>query len=195
MEDQISVSVGLLTDVTNEMLHKDLLEEIGYLDNLTNLPNRTVMRRSLELKIAEFNRHHIEDFTFLLMDIDHFKNVNDSFGHLAGDHVLTRLAQVMTSRKRRTDEIGRFGGEEFYSLTLGDMDEARAYAERMRQRVEDTLFVFKNNEIEIQISIGLVAASELKHLSEENLITAADRRLYMAKEQGRNRVVWQNEEI
>lgn len=193
-EDQISISVGLLTDVTNEMLHKDLLEEIGYLDNLTNLPNRTVMRRSLELKIAEFHRNHVEDFTFLLMDIDHFKNVNDSFGHLAGDYVLSRLAQVMTSRKRRTDEIGRFGGEEFYGLSLGNLVEGRSFAERMRRQVEDTPFVFKNHMISINISIGLVAASEVENLSEENIIAAADRRMYRAKAEGRNRVIWRDRE-
>jgi diguanylate cyclase (GGDEF)-like protein len=190
VDDRIFVSFGFLTDVTNEMVHKDLLEKIGYLDNLTNLPNRTVMHRSLELKIGEFNRHHVDDFTFLLLDIDHFKKVNDTYGHLAGDYVLSGLAQVMTSWKRRTDEIGRYGGEEFYGIALGDIVEGREFAERMRRRVEAAPFVFQGQAIPIQISIGLAAASELQILSENNLIEAADRRLYKAKEQGRNRVVW-----
>lgn len=194
VDDRIFVSFGFLTDVTNEMVHKDLLEKIGYLDSLTNLPNRTVMHRSLEIKIGEFNRHHIEDFSFLLMDIDHFKKVNDTYGHLAGDYVLSNLAQVLTLWKRRTDEIGRYGGEEFYGITLSDIVEGRAFAERMRRRVETNSFVFQKQTIPIKISIGLVAASELQVLSERNLIEAADRRLYKAKNEGRNRVVWLDEE-
>ena len=188
-DDRIFVSSGFLTDVTNEMVHKDLLEKIGYFDNLTGLPNRTIMHRSLELKIAEFSRHHVDDFIFLLMDIDHFKEVNDTYGHLAGDYVLSTLAQVLTSWKRRADEIGRYGGEEFYGLALGDIVEGNEFAERMRQRVEVTPFVFQGQKIPLTISIGLVTASELQSLSEENIIEAADRRLYKAKQQGRNRVV------
>ena len=189
--ERISISFGFLTDVTNEMVHKDLLEQIGYFDQLTNLPNRVIMHRSLELKIAEYERNHIDDFVFLLMDIDHFKGVNDSFGHRAGDYVLATLAQVMTDAKRRSDDIGRYGGEEFYGIALGDIFEGKEFAERVRQRVEVTPFVFEGQLIPLTISIGLAAASEVEELSEENLIDEADRRLYQAKQYGRNQVVWE----
>ena len=126
------------------------------------------------------------------MDIDHFKVVNDSHGHRAGDYVLTTLAQVMNDVKRRSDDIGRFGGEEFYGIALADMFEGKEFAERVRQRVEVTPFVFEGQLIPITISIGLVAASELQELTEEKLLDEADRRLYRAKEYGRNQVVWEN---
>ena len=191
-KDQISISFGFLTDVTNEMLHKDLLEQIGYIDQLTSLPNRSIMQRSLELKIAEYERNHIDDFVFLMMDIDHFKTVNDSYGHRAGDYVLTTLSQVINDVKRRSDDIGRFGGEEFYGIAMGDMFEGKEFAERIRQRVEVTPFVFEEQIIPLTISIGLVAASEVPELTESNLIDEADRRLYRAKQYGRNQVVWEN---
>lgn len=189
--DRISVSFGFLTDVTNEMAHKDLLEQIGYVDQLTGLPNRVIMHRSLELKIAEYGRNHISDFVFLMLDIDHFKEVNDSLGHLAGDYVLATLAQVLSDVKRRADEIGRFGGEEFYGLAVGDIVEGREFAERIRRRVEVTPFAFAGQEIPLTISIGVAAASELNDLTGENLINTADRRLYRAKQYGRNQVVWE----
>ena len=189
--DRISLSFGFLTDVTNEMAHKDLLEAIGYVDQLTGLPNRVIMHRSLELKIAEYGRNQISDFFFLMLDIDHFKVVNDTLGHLAGDYVLATLAQVMGDVKRRSDEIGRYGGEEFYGLAVGDIAEGREFAERIRRRVEVTPFIFAEQRIPLTISIGVAAASELDELTEENLITAADRRLYQAKQYGRNQVVWE----
>lgn len=190
--DLISISFGFLTDVTNEMVHKDLLEQIGYFDQLTNLPNRVIMHRSLELKMAEYERNHIDDFVFLLMDIDHFKDVNDSYGHRAGDYVLATLAQVLNDVKRRSDDIGRYGGEEFYGIALGDIYEGKEFAERIRLRVEVTPFVFEGQLIPLTLSIGLVAASEITDLTEENLIDEADRRLYRAKEYGRNQVIWEN---
>lgn len=187
--DRISISFGFLTDVTNEMVHKDLLEQIGYFDQLTGLPNRIIMHRSLELKTAEFERNQIDDFVFLLIDIDHFKVVNDTYGHRAGDYVLATLGQVFNDVKRRSDEIGRFGGEEFYGIALGDIFEGREFAERIRRRVEVTPFVFEEQMIPLTISLGLVAASELGERTEENLIETADRRLYRAKKYGRNQVV------
>lgn len=191
-QDSISISFGFLTDVTNEMVHKDLLEQIGYIDQLTNLPNRAIMHRSLELKIAEYERNHINDFVFMMMDIDHFKDVNDSYGHRAGDYVLTTLGQVLTDVKRRSDDIGRYGGEEFYGIALGDIYEGKEFAERVRQRVEVTPFVFEEQIIPVTISIGLVAASEIKELSGEQLIDEADQRLYRAKQYGRNQVISEN---
>jgi diguanylate cyclase (GGDEF)-like protein len=190
-EDGLSLSYGYLTDVTNEMVHKDLLEQIGYIDHLTGLPNRVIMNRSLEIKIAEYDRNQIDDFVFLLMDIDHFKVVNDSFGHPAGDYVLATLAQVLNDVKRRADEIGRYGGEEFYGLALGDIHEGQEFAERIRRRIEVTPFLYKEQLIPLTVSIGISAASEIRELNEAALIETADNRLYQAKQYGRNQVIWE----
>jgi len=187
--DRICISLGCLTNVTKEMEQKTLLEQIGYFDSLTNLPNRNIMHRILEITISQFERQSITDFIFLMIDIDHFKAVNDTYGHQAGDYVLATLAEVMTATKRKGDEIGRYGGEEFFGLTHGNIDSGREFADRLRRRVEEAPFVFKGEPIRVTISIGLVSATQLDKLDEENIINTADRRLYIAKQRGRNRVV------
>lgn len=187
-EDRVSVSFGFLTDVTNEMVHKDLLVQIGYFDHLTNLPNRVIMHRSLELKIAEYERNQISDFVFMLMDIDHFKTVNSNFGHRAGDYLLATLSQVLNDVIRRSDEIGCFGRAEFYGIALGDIYEGREFAERMRRRVEVTPFIFKGQMISLTLSIGVAVASEIQELTKDNLLEVTDNRLGRAKQYGGNQV-------
>lgn len=191
-EDGICLSVGFLTDVSKEMELKDLFEKIGYIDELTRLPKRSILDRMLEVNIGNFQRSHIEDFVLMMIDVDHFKAVNDSYGHLAGDYILASLAEVMTATTRKQDEIGRYGGEEFYGFTVGNISLGLKFAERLRKNVEKARFVYQGQTIPITVSIGLVSASQLgeaKDLSADQLIFAADKRLYAAKHAGRNRVV------
>jgi len=112
-DDEICLSIGCLTEVTKEMEQKDLLEKIGYFDELTKLPKRAIMQRIIEINIGNLHRGHINDFVFMMLDLDHFKTVNDTHGHQAGDQVLVSLAEVMRSIKRQEDEIGRYGGRNF----------------------------------------------------------------------------------
>jgi GGDEF domain-containing protein len=105
--DGISLSFGCLTDVTKEMEQKEFLEKIGYFDELTNLPKRRIMDRLFDINIAQMKRGHLKDFTFLMIDIDHFKQFNDRFGHKAGDYVLAKIAELMTSSMRREETLGR----------------------------------------------------------------------------------------
>jgi diguanylate cyclase (GGDEF)-like protein len=192
VEDQICLSVGCLTEVTKEMEQKDLLEKIGYFDELTRLPKRTILQRILEMNIGNLRRGHINDFVFLLLDLDHFKAVNDIHGHQAGDQVLVGFADVMRATKRHEDEIGRYGGEEFYGFSIGGMQSGMQFAERLRLAVANTDFFFNRERIPVTVSVGLVAASQLAwagEISVEELVRVADRRLYVAKEEGRNRVV------
>lgn len=191
-EDGICLSVGFLTDVSKEMELKDLFEKIGYIDELTRLPKRSILDRMLEVNIGNFQRNNIDDFVLMMIDVDHFKAVNDTHGHMAGDYVLANLAEVMTATTRKQDEIGRYGGEEFYGFTVGDIELGLKFAERLRSNVEEASFVYQGQTIPITISIGLVAASELgdaKELSADHMIFTADKRLYAAKHAGRNRVV------
>jgi diguanylate cyclase (GGDEF)-like protein len=192
--DGICLSLGSLTDVTKEMEQKSLLEKVGYFDELTGLPNRTIMYRIIEINISQLQRRSITDFIFLMLDIDHFKTVNDIYGHQAGDYVLSTLAEVMSSTKRKGDEIGRYGGEEFYGLTHGNSRSGWDFAERLRSKVEKTPFVYNGRKIHVTISIGLVTATELPDLQADTLIRLADKRLYTAKQQGRNRVIADNSE-
>ncbi|MEF8714339.1 MAG: GGDEF domain-containing protein [Accumulibacter sp.] len=193
-EDQICLSIGCLTEVTKEMEQKDLLEKIGYFDELTNLPKRTILQRILDINIGNLRRGHINDFVFLLLDLDHFKVVNDTHGHQAGDQVLIGFAEVMRATKRHEDEIGRYGGEEFYGFSIGSLKNGIQFAERLRQAVANTDFIFNRERVPVTVSVGLVAASQLAgggEISIEELVRVADRRLYVAKEEGRNRVVFQ----
>lgn len=191
-QDKVCISLGFLTDVTKEMEQKDLFEKIGYFDELTRLPKRLIMERIFEINLGHYKRSLIDDFVFMMIDIDHFKRVNDIFGHQAGDYVLTELAELMTACKRKEDEIGRYGGEEFYCFSLGKVEHGQQFAERLRESVANHIFVYGEETIPLTISIGVVAASQLsqrEELSRDNLIRFADRRLYKAKENGRNRVV------
>jgi diguanylate cyclase (GGDEF)-like protein len=187
--DGLNLSWGSLTDVTKEMDHKEVLEQIGYFDELTKLPKRNIMQRILEINIGQVQRRHLDNFVFLMMDIDHFKAVNDNHGHQAGDHILAALAEVMASVKRKEDEIGRYAGEEFYGISHGNIDSGKKFAERLRRIIEKTPFIYEGKKIPITISIGVAVAGELPDLTSDNLIATADRRLYAAKIGGRNRVV------
>lgn len=191
-EDNICISIGFLTDVTKEMELKDLFERIGYIDELTKLPKRSILDRILEINIGNLQRGHIEDFVLMMIDVDHFKLVNDTHGHQAGDYILATLADVMTSTTRKQDEIGRYGGEEFYGFTVGDITTGLKFAERLRKRIEKYKFTYKDKNIPITVSIGLVSATragKVESLTADQLIFSADKRLYAAKQGGRNRVV------
>ena len=172
---------------------KDLFEKIGYIDELTLLPRRSILERILELNVGNIQRGHINDFILMMIDVDHFKVVNDTYGHQAGDYVLATLAQVMTSLKRKQDEFGRYGGEEFYGFTVGDITIGANFAERLRRKIENTDFIYMDKQIKITVSIGLASAAQVKQndkLTAEELVRLADKRLYVAKNQGRNRVVY-----
>lgn len=189
--DGICISVGFLSDVTKEMELKDLFEKIGYIDELTRLPKRSILDRILEVNIGNLQRGNIADFVLMMIDVDHFKRVNDTYGHQAGDYVLANLAEVMKATTRKHDEIGRYGGEEFYGFTVGDLALGRRFAERLRKNVEKTVFEYKGKVIPVTISIGLASASRLpkKDLTADRIIFMADKRLYAAKQGGRNMVV------
>ncbi len=189
-KDGINLSVGCLSDVTKEMEQKELLEKIGYFDELTKLPKRKILEQILEVNFGHFQRGHIKDFSFLMLDIDHFKRINDKYGHLAGDHVLASLAELMNDITRKEERIGRYGGEEFYAVSMGDIHSGKKFAERLRQKIARTPFNYHGVTILVTVSIGVASASELEVYEQEPLVRKADRRLYAAKKMGRNRVIW-----
>lgn len=185
-QDDIYLSQGCLTDVTKEMEQKELLERIGYYDELTGLPRRTIMDRIMEINAAQFCRGHLKDFCFILMDIDHFKKINDTLGHPAGDYVLATMADIMSSAKRKEDELGRFGGEEFYGICQGGLQTGMNFTERLRRLISSHRFTWEGTEIKPRFSAGVASAGELKKVTEKAIVKLADQRLYMAKARGRN---------
>ena len=127
--------------------------------------------------------------SLLLFDLDHFKSINDTYGHLAGDAVLIKVADLVRDSLRESDVAGRYGGEEF-GIILPDTSGpgAMVVAERLRQSVESTLVSFEKLQIAMSISIG-VAEFSATFSNAEDMIAKADEALYKAKQAGRNRVI------
>ena len=126
----------------------------------------------------------------MMIDVDHFKKINDTHGHLAGDYVLKELAQLVKVRLRPEEVFARYGGEEFcISAPETAADGARTLAEAVRKKIADARFVFQGERIVCTISIGVAMLSELEQRDGTSLLKLADERLFQAKRAGRNRVV------
>ena len=180
---------GISTDVTERKALEQQLERQAHLDYLTGLNNRRHFMELAEIELARAQRHGHPLAVFML-DIDHFKQFNDTYGHKAGDTVLQALARIMRDTLRTADILGRVGGEEFAGLLPEtDLTEAQEVAERLRLAVEQAAVVFEAGLPQhFTVSIGV---SELpdKASNLDILLNAADRALYRAKDAGRNRVV------
>ena len=127
---------------------------------------------------------------FVMVDIDHFKQINDAFGHAAGDEVLRGMAQRFKSSVRQYDIVGRYGGEEFLVvLPHTDAGQLRGFAERLWEKVRSEPFHYDGHDISVTISLGVAAASGSDE-SHEELIRRADDALYRAKSEGRDRICY-----
>jgi diguanylate cyclase (GGDEF)-like protein len=166
------------------------LRNLSIRDSLTELYNH---RHSMELLDQEFQRvgrYPEGRFSVLMIDIDHFKTVNDTHGHLAGDAVLREAAQVLREALRSVDSVGRYGGEEFIAiLPHTPREEAVATADRIRKRVADHRFEIGDIRVAVTVSIGVSGYPSTTADGPNALVSEADRALYEAKERGRNRVV------
>ena len=161
-------------------------------DGLTGLANRRVFNDALEREIDRSARTG-EIFGLLLVDIDHFKQVNDRHGHLAGDLVLKAVARLIEESFRSIDTVARFGGEEF-AVILPNVSAAflRHVAERARARIESSrIETTRGLHVAVTVSIGTVCSRVQIPQDAKALIEAADRKLYEAKRLGRNRVCWE----
>ncbi|GAA6130538.1 GGDEF domain-containing protein [Halopseudomonas sabulinigri] len=171
--------------ITVTRAHKHLAR-MATTDSLTNLFNR---RHMIALTEKELARHHRRprDLTFMLMDIDLFKQINDDYGHDTGDRVLSAVSQLLQESMREQDFIGRWGGEEFLAvLPETDTDQAWASAERIRKAVETLVVENDGARISVTLSIGITQYRAEEALS--NAIARADHALYAGKSAGRNRV-------
>jgi diguanylate cyclase len=154
-------------------------------DALTGLPNRNAYNERLETELARWKRYH-SPLSLIIWDIDHFKNINDSYGHKAGDKVLLLIAKQLSEHSRATDFISRFGGEEFTMLLPNTNGQsALILANQLRQTIEKTGFNASGVSVAITISCGITEFS--LNDTDETAFERADQALYQAKEQGRNR--------
>jgi diguanylate cyclase (GGDEF)-like protein len=165
------------------------LAEMAITDSLTGVYNR----RHLDERLDEMFEHSVrlhEPLSLVMFDIDHFKRVNDSYGHQAGDVVLTQFAQLLKHAARDIDRIGRYGGEEFMVLLPGTvLDAGVTFAKRVRQEVEAHQFGYDGGSLACSISAGVAAWPHPRIQTRQQLVKAADDALYVAKSLGRNRVV------
>jgi diguanylate cyclase (GGDEF)-like protein len=183
-----------ILDATETCLYQTRLDEAlaviaeqSVRDALTGVYNRRKLEDQLTAEIARASRYG-RPLSLLMFDIDHFKRVNDGFGHLAGDEVIRHVAGVASTCLRESDWLGRYGGEEFVAI-LPEVDAAGAKVagERMRGAIATTPAVFESRNIEVTISVGVAALGQTPG-TVESLLGEADEALYLSKKNGRNRV-------
>ena len=185
----ISIIVYDVTDVAINKLQlksaNEQLEKLSQTDSLTQLFNRRHWQDNFEKEFERFARYG-ETGSMIMIDIDNFKQVNDKYGHPAGDKVIQNIAHILKQSLRETDFAGRYGGEEFaVVLTNTNADESKYFTERLRKKIEASQVVYKNQIIKVTISIGVNALTEDVKTS-LNWLSGADKALYLSKENGRN---------
>jgi len=157
-------------------------------DALTGLWNRKAILDILKKELARSQRDG-SPIGVIVADLDHFKSVNDTHGHLAGDAVLGEVAEKMTNSMRPYDSLGRYGGEEFMMVVPGcDSNTSREVAERLRSMLSQSPLVTREGTFHVTMSFGVASCHQHREWDESSVIRAADRALYRAKEMGRNRV-------
>lgn len=180
-----SRSIGLA--VNNAMIHSKF-QRLAAVDSLTSIYNR---RFGMERLKEDFTRsvRNQSNMSVAMVDIDHFKSVNDNYGHLVGDRAIKIIAKIIKNILRGGDIVIRYGGEEFLMVLHGATTEnARNICERIRHQVMDTVINENNQQLNLTVSIGLVSYPEHQVTDEMALIHKADQALYFAKEHGRNKV-------
>jgi diguanylate cyclase (GGDEF)-like protein len=193
--DFIGHMASIIAICLENVISNELLKYIGLTDSLTGVYNRRYIDRRLMEEIARARRHG-HALSCLYLDIDHFKHINDNYGHLTGDEVLREVAARIKTELRQSDALARFGGEEFVALLSDtDLPSAVIVAERIRVSIADTPFQLSHlKPMQVSISIGVATLtdgerSEAIEPIALQLIAKADHALYEAKETGRNRVV------
>ncbi len=179
-----------VTDESQEALLQQLYDA-SVTDALTGAHNREHFDTQLRSELSYARRHKV-DVSLAFFDVDHFKRVNDSYGHPAGDAVLVALANTIRNMIRNEDVFARYGGEEFALILRGiDCAGANTVGERLRERIEAMRVPTDAGELRVTVSVGCSSFAELDEKTPEALVSAADKRLYAAKHAGRNRVVSQ----
>jgi diguanylate cyclase (GGDEF)-like protein len=188
--DRIKIGPTIFKFLTGQDVEAQYHEEIyrmTIIDGLTQVHVKRYLLEALDKEVMRARRH-ARELSFLMLDIDHFKRINDLHGHLAGDYVLKEVARIIQHRIRRDEVLARYGGEEFAVILPETTGEgACALAEGLREKIEQSRFTFQGEIIRVTISIGGAVLDG--EGTSTDLIRRADERLYEAKRAGRNRVL------
>ncbi len=167
----------------------DALREKVIMDFLTNTYNKRHLYTKLHTQFSMYNRHQ-SSFSLIFFDIDHFKIINDTYGHLTGDYILKELCSEIKNIIRNEDDLFRYGGEEFVLLApFSSRENAHTIAEKIRTRIMEKTFMSNDEALRITLSLGIASLPEDKVETREQLLELADKRMLKAKKSGRNRVV------
>ncbi len=194
LNDGDKIQVGTTT-ILKFSYHDDLEEqfqrkmyESALRDGLTKAFNKKYFEERLQSEVA-FALRHGTALSLLMLDLDHFKRINDTYGHLAGDYVLSTFASSIINTVRKEDVFARYGGEEFALISRGlDEEVAQHFGERVRRSVERYPFRFQGRDIPVTVSVGIAALPTAPVTDHLGLVAVADKALYDAKNGGRNRV-------
>ena len=177
----------IYTTQKSEREARQEFEQLATIDSLTGILNRRSFFQQAQREYVRFKSLH-SSLCFAIIDLDYFKKVNDQYSHLAGDEVLKKISNTVSSVKRSYDIFGRLGGDEFgLILPLTNLNDAEKIVSRIQNAVRKTLIVSQDNEFRVTFSAGIVNASE-NDLSLDDLIRRADEALYRSKALGRDRI-------
>ncbi len=186
---------GTNMDITKRKVVEEKIKELSIRDPLTNIYNRRYIFDRLKEVKAKYKRHR-EDFSIVIIDLDYFKNINDSFGHMAGDFALQEFTKVIQRRLRSFDLLGRYGGEEFIIVMVNCVKEdALKRVETILEEIRETTFEYNGNQINFTFTAGIANSNDFdfNNIALDKLLDTADKRLYKGKELGRNRIISINE--
>jgi len=176
----------LVDSLLDSLRNEQEMRQLASFDSLTGLPSRHAFFESAASHVSLANRNH-SVFVVVLIDLDHFKSINDQYGHPAGDAVLKLFADVLNSVARRSDIIGRMGGEEFAMiLPSTSTPSALEFAERLHAAIGQAMLKYGESVIHYTVSIGIACSTSGRLNNLDNLLTRADLALYQAKRGGRN---------
>lgn len=182
--DDSALRISLIDDVDEQL--QSSLYEAAVKDPLTGTFNKRYLRENLDRELALAVRHNLP-LSLIVFDVDHFKGINDKFGHTCGDIVLTELARLVSSAIRTEDLLCRFGGEEFVIVIKNqNLEKAKQLAERVRACIDEATFLYEGAKVPVTVSLGVTSTSLKPYSDVDQMLRDADSVLYEAKRAGRN---------